>query len=66
MLLKHKIIASSRCYANLMHKDKEIKKYEKAIDDVFSKIKIYIQNNTIEKNLRGPVKQMGFNRLTKK
>ena len=66
MLLKHRIIASSRCYANLMHKDKEIKKYEKAIDDVFSKIKTHIQNNTIEKSLRGPIKQMGFNRLTKK
>ena len=65
MLLKHKIIASSRCYANLKHTEKLLKYYAESVDKVFKKIKFHLKNGNIEKFIKGPVKQMGFNRLTK-
>jgi glutamate-1-semialdehyde aminotransferase len=65
MLLKHRIIASSRCYANLKHTEKLLKYYAKSVDDVFKSIKYHLKNKDIEKFIKGPVKQMGFNRLTK-
>ena len=65
MLIKHRIIASSRCYANLMHSEKHLKYYENSVDQVFKSIKKHLENNDIEKFIKGPIKQMGFNRLTK-
>ena len=66
MLLKHNIIANSQCYPNYMHTDKLINKYDKAVSDVFSKIALLNSQGKLEKNLQGPIKQMGFNRLTEK
>jgi len=66
MLLKHKIIASSQCYANYMHTDVLIGKYERAVSDVFKNISLLLKQKKIEKKLKGPIKQMGFNRLTNK
>ena len=66
MLIKHNIIANSQCYANYMHTPKLLKKYDKAVSDVFYKISKLNQEGKLEKNLLGPIKQMGFNRLTEK
>ena len=66
MLIKHNIIANSQCYANYMHTDSLLKKYDKAVSDVFSKIYKLNSKGILEKKLLGPIKQMGFNRLTKK
>lgn len=65
MLLKHKILATPRCYANYMHTKKLLKKYNSAIDAVFGKISKHLKNKTLEKQLQGPIKQAGFNSLTK-
>ena len=65
MLLNHSIIATSRCYANLQHSDKLLKIYASATDKVFKSIKLHLDKKDIERCIRGPIKQMGFNRLTK-
>ena len=64
MLIKHNIIANSQCYANYMHTDRLLKKYNNAVSDVFSRISKLNSKGKLEKNLLGPIKQMGFNRLT--
>ena len=66
MLLKHNIIAGASCYANYMHTPRLLRKYDLAVSEVFSKISKLNSEGKIEKNLLGPVKQMGFNRLTGK
>ena len=63
-MLKKNILASDRCYANLMHKDKNLRIYQKACESVFKKIAYYEKKGKLNKMLDGPVKQMGFKRLT--
>ena len=63
-MLKKNILASDRCYANLMHKDKNLRMYQTACESVFKKIAYYEKKGKLNKMLDGPVKQMGFKRLT--
>ena len=63
-MLKHGILASDRCYSNICQNDKNLKKYEIACHEVFNKISKYIKNDELIKKLDGPIKQMGFKRLT--
>jgi glutamate-1-semialdehyde 2,1-aminomutase len=65
-MLKLKILASDKCYANYKHDEKSLKIYEKACNLVFNKISLIHKKGTILKELDGPIKEMGFNRLTKK
>ncbi len=65
-MLKKNILASDRCYANLMHNDKSIRIYKKACMETFKKISVLEKTDNIKKYLKGPVKQMGFKRLTNK
>ena len=64
-MLKLNILASDRCYANLKHDEKSLNKYKKACEMVFEKISYLEKNGSLNKKLEGPVKQMGFHRLTK-
>ena len=59
-MLKKNILASDRCYANLMHDDKSLKKYKFACEEIFKKISIYEKHGNLEQKLEGPIKQMGF------
>ena len=64
-MLKMNILANDRCYANYMHSNKYIKKYEEACFKVFKKISLLHKNKKLSKKcLDGPVKQMDFQRLT--
>jgi len=63
-MLKKNILASDRCYANLKHDDKSIKIYKNACEEIFCKISNLEKKGIIKKKLDGPVKQMGFKRLT--
>ena len=63
-MLKEGILASDRCYANLCHTNKVLNKYDKACNKVFKKISMYENRKMIKNKLEGPVKQMGFKRLT--
>ena len=62
-MLKRGFLASDKCYANLKHTSKLIKLYEKNVNEVFKLIKKLEDKNLI-KNLDGPIKTMGFKRLT--
>jgi glutamate-1-semialdehyde 2,1-aminomutase len=63
-MLKRGFLASDKCYANLKHSLQLIKLYEKNVHEVFMLIKELDKKNLIKKNLEGPVKTMGFKRLT--
>ena len=63
-MLKEGILASDRCYSNFCHEEKELRVYEKACFKIFKKISKHLSENNLKKNLEGPVKQMGFTRLT--
>ncbi len=63
-MLKKRILASDRCYANYMHSDNLIKKYEQACFEIFTKISQLEESNNLSKKLDGPPKQMDFKRLT--
>ena len=65
-MLKLKILANDKCYANYKHNKKSLKIYENACNIVFNKISTIHKSGDILKELDGPVKEMGFNRLTKK
>ena len=64
-MLKLNILASDRCYANFKHDSKSLKIYKKACDKVFKKISYLEKEGRLKNHLEGPVKQMGFHRLTK-
>ena len=63
-MLKKGILASDRCYANYKHSPKLLKKYESASFQIFERIAKLEKSNKLKKSLDGPVKQMGFKRLT--
>ncbi len=63
-MLKKNILASDRCYANFKHDEKSLRIYKYACDEIFQKIYILEKKGILEKKLEGPVKQMGFKRLT--
>ncbi len=65
-MLKKKILASEKCYANYKHTDKLLKKYEAACFEVFYNISRLDKSNKLKKSLEGPVKQMNFERLNDK
>jgi len=64
MLEKHRILATPRCYANYMHSERLLEKYNLAVDSVFKKISKHLRNKTLERQLKGPIKKSGFNSLT--
>jgi glutamate-1-semialdehyde aminotransferase len=63
-MLKFNILTTDKCYASYKHDQGAINIYKKACYKVFKKIsKIEKMGNILDK-LEGPVKEMGFNRLT--
>ena len=64
-MLKFNILATNQCYANYKHSKRELKIYEKACKEIFKKISFLLKNGQLVRELNGPVKEMGFNRLTK-
>ena len=63
-MLKYKILCTNQCYANYKHDKRSLKIYKDACFKVFYKISILLKSGDIKNKLNGPVKQMGFNRLT--
>jgi len=63
-MLKRKILASDRCYSNYCHEENYLKTYEEACNEIFYQISKNLKNGTLKIKLEGPVKQMGFTRLT--
>jgi len=63
-MLKKGILAGDRFYSNYCHDEKYLKVYENACNEIFSKISKHLLRDDLEKKLEGPIKQMGFSRLT--
>ena len=63
-MLKKNILASDKSYANFKHDKKSLMIYRKACIEIFKKIALLKKNKSIVKNLEGPIKQIGFKRLT--
>ena len=64
-MLKYNILTTDKCYVNYKHDYASLKSYKKACFKVFKKISSIQKNGTIIEKLEGPIKEMGFNRLTK-
>jgi len=62
-MLKRKYIASNSIYLSYAHKDVEIQKYLRIIDEVFKYIKECIDTNTVLDVLETKIKNEGFKRL---
>ena len=63
-MLEKKFLATNSCYANYRHDTILMKKYELACQEIFNKIAKLEKTNKLKKSLKGPVKLMGFKRLT--
>ena len=63
-MLKEGFLASSGIYVSYAFKKNQIDKYLKAVNKVFAILKKAVDNNTVEKLLKGPIAHEGFTRLT--
>lgn len=64
MMLERGFLASGRFYASFAHQDKHVKSYLKAVNETFSFIADEERKGTLLKNLKGPIADSGFHRLT--
>lgn len=62
-MLKRGFLAMTSVYVSYAHKPEHVKKYLKEVDEVFGIINKAIREEKIEKLLRGPIAQSGFQRL---
>lgn len=63
-MLARGYLASRGFYASYSHKKEDINKYGEAAGEVFTLIKKAVDENRVEKMLKGPVAHSGFQRLT--
>ncbi len=63
-MLKRGFLAGLSVYVSYAHKEKHIRKYLQAVDEVFGIIKKGIKEKNISDLLEGPVAHAGFARLT--
>jgi len=63
-MLKYNILTTDKCYASYKHDKKSLSIYKKACFKVFKKISYLEKKDNILEKLNGPIKEMGFNRLT--
>jgi len=62
-MLKRGFLASNIFYASLAHTDAHVRKYAKAVDEVFGIIAKARREGGVGKLLKGPVAHTGFQRL---
>jgi glutamate-1-semialdehyde 2,1-aminomutase len=63
LMLDEGFLAGSAFYPTLAHTDELIEKYSIAVDKVFAKLKVMLDNNTLEQSLKGAEAHTGFKRL---
>ena len=63
LMLNEGFLAGSGFYPTLAHTDELVEKYSIAVDKVFGKLKIMLDNNTLEKSMEGSEAHTGFKRL---
>jgi glutamate-1-semialdehyde aminotransferase len=64
LMLDQGFLAGIKFYPTAAHNEEILKKYSAAVDIVFGVLAESIEDNSIEKKLRGPVAHQGFKRLT--
>lgn len=64
MMLERGFLASSAFYAMYAHEDRQIDAYLQSVAEVFEALAKAIEENAVNKLLRGPVAHVGFYRLT--
>jgi glutamate-1-semialdehyde 2,1-aminomutase len=62
-MLERNILAKTSLYLSYAHKKDDIDFYLKNIEEVFKELKLLIDNNNIESQLKGPLAHTGFQRL---
>ncbi|MCR4325587.1 MAG: aminotransferase class III-fold pyridoxal phosphate-dependent enzyme [Patescibacteria group bacterium] len=62
-MLERGYLAGTALFASYAHTDAHLKKYAKAVDDVFAVLKIAVDTKTVRKRLKGPIAHAGFSRL---
>ena len=65
IMLDRGYLVSSAIYSTVAYNDDIISLFAKDTEEAFEIIAEAIRENTVEKQLRGPVKQSGFARLVK-
>lgn len=65
IMLDKGYLVSSAIYSTVAYNDEIIAKFAKDTEEAFEMIAEAVRENTVEKRLRGPVKQSGFARLVK-
>lgn len=64
LLLERGFLATTAFYASFAHKDEQVEKYLKAVDEAFNFISKANKKGNPEKYLKGPICHAGFRRLT--
>jgi glutamate-1-semialdehyde 2,1-aminomutase len=64
LMLEHGFLTSTAFYTTFAHQDHHLKIYTNTIQEVFMQIADAQHNNTLMKQLKGPVAHVGFKRLT--
>ncbi|WP_373032492.1 aminotransferase class III-fold pyridoxal phosphate-dependent enzyme [Sulfurovum sp.] len=64
LMLEKGFLATTAFYASYAQKEKDVQSYLKAVDEVFSTLAGYINEDDIAKHLQTPVCHSGFSRLT--
>lgn len=62
-MLKKGFLAGSGFYSMYAHKEKDVEKYIKAVDEIFCDLKALMQDNKVEQYLEGQKAQEGFGRI---
>jgi glutamate-1-semialdehyde aminotransferase len=63
-MLSRGFLATGAFYASYAHDESRVRYYLEAVEDSFAIIRRAIENNSVEKLLKGPVAHSGFYRLT--
>ena len=63
LMLDEGFLAGAAFYPTLAHTDELVEKYSAAVDKVFAKLKILLDDGTLEKSMKGPEAHVGFKRL---
>ena len=64
LMLEKGFLATNAFYASFAHKENDVADYLSAVDEVFCSISKAVKENSVEKQLKGPVAHSGFKRLT--
>ena len=64
LMLEKGFLATNAFYASYAHKPAHVKKYLRALDETFATLNCAIDQNSVEKKLKGPIAKSGFKRLT--